>query len=315
MLDLSHLAKKNTTQLELRSSVLQAVRILESGLSNPPSAAKMAALVGLSRSHFHLAFRTIVGESYKNHVMRLRLEAAASFLLSSEMSCSEVAVTCGFSTPSSFTRAFGKLFGLSPNLFRRRALLVSDQGRYQAKGGEATSVRVERWPGQRLICLRTYSTLSDITKAWTELVNWLESRPPQVGVRYFGLWFDDWNCTEPTYRYESAVLVPEFTSSDIPNHFHLRELPAGLMAIHHAQGSVVALEAAWRRFYEKWLPASPFRLRTSFGLEEYPEQFISKTDFRKLVVATLGGLSLDLCLPVLDGESDKTEATRSMFPS
>lgn len=104
LLDFSHLAKKKATQLELRSSVLQAVRIVESALVNPPSAAEMATRVGLSRSHFHLAFRSIVGESYKSHVLRLRLEAAAGFLLLSDLSCSEVAVTCGFSTPSSFTR-------------------------------------------------------------------------------------------------------------------------------------------------------------------------------------------------------------------
>lgn len=79
----------------------------------------MATATRLSPSRFHAAFRECTGETVKQHTLRIRLERAALRLLTEETSVSEIAFDLGFSTHETFTRAFGRRFGVPPSAYRR----------------------------------------------------------------------------------------------------------------------------------------------------------------------------------------------------
>ena len=56
----------------------------------------------------------------KQHTLRIRLERAALRLLTEQTSVSGIAFDLGFSTHETFTRAFGRRFGVPPSVYRRR---------------------------------------------------------------------------------------------------------------------------------------------------------------------------------------------------
>ena len=78
----------------------------------------LAARAGWSPAHFHKEFRALVGETPKQHCLRLRLERAAVRLVLMRDSIRDVALRCGFERHETFTRAFVRRFGTTPRAFR-----------------------------------------------------------------------------------------------------------------------------------------------------------------------------------------------------
>jgi AraC family transcriptional regulator len=66
---------------------------------------------------FHRRFRCTIGE----YVRRLRVGRAQALLTSSELRLAEIALACGFSDQSHFTRAFRRLTGMPPRQYRMKS--------------------------------------------------------------------------------------------------------------------------------------------------------------------------------------------------
>ena len=84
--------------------------------------AKLAAVAGVSTSHFARAFRASVGETPHRFIVRQRVEHARELLRARgrEISLGEAAFQAGFSSQSHFTRCFHASCGLTPGAFLRK---------------------------------------------------------------------------------------------------------------------------------------------------------------------------------------------------
>jgi AraC-like DNA-binding protein/effector-binding domain-containing protein len=82
----------------------------------------LARRAGLSRFHLQRVFAATVGESTKQFALRLRLDRAASQLLTCQESVLSIALASGFENHETFTRAFRRRFGTTPVSYRRRGL-------------------------------------------------------------------------------------------------------------------------------------------------------------------------------------------------
>lgn len=103
------------------------VALMESNLDFALSLDKLAAklktsprsLIRLSRRHF--------GVTPMRLYLRIRLQAARNMLFYEEFSIGEVAIACGFSYGSVFSRAFRQQFGQTPQAFRAELRRKQDQ--------------------------------------------------------------------------------------------------------------------------------------------------------------------------------------------
>lgn len=82
---------------------------------------ELAALVGMSETHFSHAFKASTGLPPHRWQMRARIHKAQQLLMSQTMSLSEVAATAGFSDQAHFTRVFKSVTGLTPARWRKGA--------------------------------------------------------------------------------------------------------------------------------------------------------------------------------------------------
>ncbi|MEZ6132420.1 MAG: helix-turn-helix domain-containing protein [Planctomycetaceae bacterium] len=85
------------------------------GLSVPD----VLAFLDVSRVTFERRFRDAVGRSPGEEIRRVRLEHARKLLLSSDAPIGEIAIRCGFDTPSRFSTFFRHGTGRTPSEFRR----------------------------------------------------------------------------------------------------------------------------------------------------------------------------------------------------
>jgi AraC family transcriptional regulator len=79
----------------------------------------LARLAGLSNGHFCRAFKQTFGVSAHTYIMRRRIEFAQGAMLKTQLPLSEIALTCGLSDQSHFTRTFRRIVGETPNAWRR----------------------------------------------------------------------------------------------------------------------------------------------------------------------------------------------------
>jgi AraC-like DNA-binding protein len=79
----------------------------------------LAQLLNLSESYFSRAFRRTFGTSAHEYLTRRRIEVAQSLMLTSRESLLAIALRCGLSDQSNFTRVFRRIVGENPYAWRR----------------------------------------------------------------------------------------------------------------------------------------------------------------------------------------------------
>ena len=105
-------------QLERDRRVANAIKWMKSNLHDVVTNHDIADSMNLTEKHFVRLFSNEVGISPQRYHLRLRLEAAAEYLVNTQMSVSEVASTFGFKHPSHFHRRFREFYGTTPSLYR-----------------------------------------------------------------------------------------------------------------------------------------------------------------------------------------------------
>ncbi len=81
----------------------------------------LAALVHMSPSAFHRAFKEVTATSPMQYLKRIRLDRARSLLLEQGLRVNEAASSVGYESATQFSREFKRIFGQSPVEVLRRA--------------------------------------------------------------------------------------------------------------------------------------------------------------------------------------------------
>lgn len=107
--------------------VNRAIDYVVSHLDQPIRLQDLADAAAISPFHFHRIFQVLVGETPADFVKRLRLEKALVLMAHRRdrrgrpSSLSSIALDCGFSSSSDFSRCFKQRFGTSPSAFNLKA--------------------------------------------------------------------------------------------------------------------------------------------------------------------------------------------------
>jgi AraC-like DNA-binding protein len=97
----------------------RAKELLDENLAGELPLAVIASECGLSLSQFSRAFRKSVGSPPHRWVIQQRIARAKAMLRDDTMPLAQVALECGFSDQSHFTRSFSALVGVSHGAWRR----------------------------------------------------------------------------------------------------------------------------------------------------------------------------------------------------
>ena len=87
---------------------------IETHLDTDLSLAELAAIAGVSISHFTVLFRRSVGMSVHRFVIQQRVLRARALLLAGELSIAQVALETGFAHQSHLARSMRRIAGLTP---------------------------------------------------------------------------------------------------------------------------------------------------------------------------------------------------------
>jgi AraC family transcriptional regulator len=113
---------------------------IAANLDKDLSLEELAGVAHFSPFHFHRIFSAMVGETLNSFIQRLRVEKAASKLVSNpRQSITEIALECGFSGSSTFARVFKETFQMSASEWRSGEHIKDSKNR-KTDGKENQSV-------------------------------------------------------------------------------------------------------------------------------------------------------------------------------
>ncbi len=103
----------------------QVIQMMEQNIEEPISPAVLAQDVGMSTRQLERLFRRYLNRSPKRYYMELRLQKARNLLMQTDMSVINVALACGFASPSHFSKCYRAHYQTTP--YRERGTHASPQ--------------------------------------------------------------------------------------------------------------------------------------------------------------------------------------------
>jgi len=247
----------------------------------------LAQVARFSPFHFHRVFKSVVGETLNDYIRRNRSQRAASQLIHNPtLSITQIAVGCGYSSPSAFAREFRQRFGVSASQFRSGGAvsLVRFRRQMEEQGAEfvnpldkATTrtemtfeVEVRDIPAMHVAYVRHVGPYHEIGKAFQRLMRWAGPRRRlwTPDTRILGVYHDNPDLTPvDRLRGEACITVPEGTKTrgDIST----MTLPGGTFAVAHVEIDETQYGEAWDRLICDWMPRSGYQPDERMCFEMY----------------------------------------------
>ncbi len=104
--------------------LVSIIEKMEDNLEDPLSPSLLAKQASLSTRQLERLFRRYLDRSPKRYYLELRLKKSRSLLLQTDMSVINVALACGFSSPSHFSKCYRAYYGRTP--YRERGLPMQE---------------------------------------------------------------------------------------------------------------------------------------------------------------------------------------------
>ncbi|MCG6903056.1 MAG: GlxA family transcriptional regulator [Rhodobacter sp.] len=92
----------------------QVIQMMEQNIEEPISPSILARDVGMSTRQLERLFRRYLNRSPKRYYMELRLQKARNLLMQTDMSVINVALACGFASPSHFSKCYRAHYDTTP---------------------------------------------------------------------------------------------------------------------------------------------------------------------------------------------------------
>ncbi len=225
---------------------------------------ELAQNFGIDKTHMHKVFKEIFGINIYQSIKSIRLQKAANLLISNtQNTISQIANSCGYSSQTSFIRAFKIRFGMTPKNWRKGGYKTYAQALYSEnmkpceQKFESIEYEIVKRPQLEAYYIRHKGYHTDIKQTWQKIKTWLYTH--EIKSYEFYSLFHDNPLVTPLNACQHIACVTidnhsEITDLSLPS-FRITE---GVYAKFHIEGKREDLLCFIRWIYHDWLPKSGF---------------------------------------------------------
>ncbi len=261
--------------LDYVERVNRAIDHIVRNLAQPLTLDEVSKAACFSPFHFHRIFKSLLGETLNQFIKRQRLERSL-YLMSHAPGrpLTEVALDCGFSSSSDFSRSFKQRFGVPPSAFdletfrnsRRREFerALSDQQsgpRFQrlpaGENPDGFRVELRDLPARTMAYMRVLNPYREtaVPSACERLLAWAEERGLADGSWYGYMWEDPEIVALEDCRYDVALVVDDVQPQGEVGRYVFAPMRVAEVAI---SGDIELEQRAIDWLFGTWLPRSGF---------------------------------------------------------
>ena len=265
-----------------------AYTYIESHLTDEIGFADVARAVAFSPFHFHRLFQGAVGESITEYIRRRRLSEAAAQLAAGQLRIIGIAVTYRFESQASFTKAFRRMYGITPGAYRRKgAHQIMTEG-IGTKQPETLAHGIRREPQlvelpERMMVGLQYigkNQNGEIGQMWGVFNSRAAEVPYRVGAEHDqAIGFCE-IIENPKEEGEFSYIAGYFVSQvdQLPEGMVARKVPGGLYAVFAHETGLANLGKSYEYIWRTWLPASTYEALMTHDYEVYDDRFDPRSE-------------------------------------
>lgn len=283
--------------LDYITKIQRSIDFIEDNITGDLELNEIAKEACFSLFHFHRIFFILTGNSVKDYIRKRRLSLACKELAYSSSKVIDLALKYGYKTPESFSKAFKKMFSLTPiqmkrngwnnSLYFERLKLLKNIGgkimlnykilekdSFKIIGKELT-VSTENGENFKLIPKFWEKCMKDGT---LDILGKIINKPKETVNACLGLCMDFKNQDNKNYfSYLICIEVNDF--SFIPDGMETRTIPKQKYAVFTVKGKMPeSIQKTTKEIYQNWFPKSGYERADGADFELYDERSIENND-------------------------------------
>ena len=248
----------------------------------------VAKHVYMSSYHFHRTFSLITGITANEYIRNRRLSMAGQEISISQLKVIDIALKYSYESPESFTKAFTRFHGITPNLARHAGAQLKSFNRLLIKikleGGTAMDYRIEKREGFKLLAKAKKFRNESISEEGNTEISDFWKKCSDNGI------FDVLK-QNTIKNYIYGVCAPisresthfdygigmEFNGGNVPDGYTIWDVKPTLWAVFKCIGeNGDCIGETWGKIFSEFLPGSEYSMIDDTDFELYSESF--KTD-------------------------------------
>lgn len=233
---------------------------------------ELALRFGISKVHYHKIFKERMGKNIYETIKSIRLHKASSLLLTNKSSTiTQIANMCGYSSQTSFIRAFKQRFEQTPKEWRNGGFKTYAKGILDASPITFTDSFVIENKEPKLVRYKLSTAYyirqlgfdkTDIQSTWQKLQAWIYTNNIKK-YELIGIYHDNPVITPHDECFYIAAVIPrgdyDLSNTNLP-HFKLRDILYAVFDIKGVHGDILWF-LQW--VYHEWLPKSGYEATTN----------------------------------------------------
>ncbi len=257
----------------------KAIDYIEDNLDKEISYDEAARIACCSPYYFQRVFSYVSGVSLAEYIRRRKMTQAAFELQRTDSRVIDVALKYGYSSPTSFNRAFQNVHGITPTAAKLGGNVLqaypSIQFKIEITGGSAMAYRIVKKPPLRIVGIRIPLTsdmednlriVPEFWKASLQGKQFLEICSLSNGEPRGILGISVYKNPKEIYYYIGVAV-----NSPAPAGMYGFEIPAATWVIFDNNGRFKEdVQSVFKRFYMEWLPFSGYQYAELPDIEVYP---------------------------------------------
>lgn len=262
--------EKKTTREEYQMCVNTVVDYINLHLGEEIDLKSLARISHFSPFYFHRIISAFLGEPIGTFIIRTRTEAAARLLRYSDIPVADIAYRIGYSSPSSLSKVFKQLYGISPLEYRNNKNFVIMKPAIIRPDLELKS-EIKSIPARNVIYIRLSGDykLNDYCGTWGRLWRFVKEQSlPGGEPSPLCIYYDDPKVT-PAEKLRTDVCMVMPVAVTPKGDIGYKLLPAGRYAVFLYKGPYDNLQAVYDTIYGKYLPEMECTLRDEASAERY----------------------------------------------
>lgn len=263
--------------MEWIENLNKAINYIEEHIAEEINFDQIARTACCSTYHFQRMFSYMANVSLSEYIRRRRMSLAAAELQSSSEKVVDIALKYGYTSPTSFNRAFQSVHGIAPSAMKKEGALMKSYPpisfRLTVKGVEEMNYRVEKKDAFRIIGVSAplhkeiEKNFEIVPQMWQHVAEngTLERLMPLMNQQPMGVLGVSACGNEDEWKYFIAVS----SSSPVPEGIEEYEVPAFTWAIFPGEGVSSSIQVLEQRIITEWLPTSGYEYDNGPDIEVY----------------------------------------------
>lgn len=250
----------------------QAIEYIEDNLLHQLTCGDIAGHVYISNFHFQRTFNLLTGLSVGEYIRNRRLSLAGQELLKGDEKVLNVALKYGYETPESFSKAFRRFHGITPNHAKKQGSNLKSFSRLVIKinmeGGSIMDYKIVKKESFKVVAKTKLFSDENSKKGIPEF--WTEYYEKGLHNKVCGMMGICAQANGDSGEWKYGIGCEDHNVKEIPKDFEVLEIPAHTWAIFSCIGPMPnAIQEMWRKIYSEWLPQSDYELVNDYDIEFY----------------------------------------------